>query len=115
MKIAVDFNEHLSCLLDTAAYMFVCAKTFSAAAGEGHGTSCMVNGMVHRFTAGQWLPYPVPFVFAFLADPHNLPGLMPAWQKARVEELKLVARRPLPPPHLRDRRGAAFPPVQARR
>lgn len=58
--------------------------------------SCMVKGMVHRFTASQWLPYPVPFVFAFLADPHNLPGLMPAWQKARVEEVKLVAPPPAP-------------------
>jgi ligand-binding SRPBCC domain-containing protein len=56
----------------------------------------MLEGMVHRFTASQWLPYPVPFVFAFLADPHNLPGLMPRWQKARVEELKLVASPPAP-------------------
>lgn len=57
----------------------------------------MVNGMAHRFTASQWLPYPVPFVFAFLADPHSLPGLMPAWQKGRVEEVKLVAPPPAPP------------------
>jgi ligand-binding SRPBCC domain-containing protein len=56
----------------------------------------MVDGMVHRFTASQWLPYPRPFVFAFLADPHNLPGLMPVWQKARMEEAKIVA--PPPPP-----------------
>ncbi|MBB6144812.1 ligand-binding SRPBCC domain-containing protein [Silvibacterium bohemicum] len=47
--------------------------------------------MVHRFTASQWLPYPVPFVFAFLADPQNLPGLMPRWQNARVEEVHIVA------------------------
>jgi ligand-binding SRPBCC domain-containing protein len=52
--------------------------------------------MVHRFTASQWLPYPVPFVFAFLADPQNLPPLMPAWQKARVEEARIVAPPPVP-------------------
>jgi ligand-binding SRPBCC domain-containing protein len=56
----------------------------------------MVNGMLHRFTASQWLPYSVPFVFAFLADPQNLPGLMPAWQKARVEEARIVAPPPAP-------------------
>jgi ligand-binding SRPBCC domain-containing protein len=52
--------------------------------------------MVHRFTASQWLPYPVPLVFAFLADPQNLPPLMPAWQKARVEEARVVAPPPAP-------------------
>ena len=56
---------------------------------------CMVESMVHRFTASQWLPYSISFVFAFLADPHNLPGLMPIWQNARVEEARIVA----PPPH----------------
>jgi ligand-binding SRPBCC domain-containing protein len=56
----------------------------------------MVEGMLHRFAATQWLPYPVPFVFAFLADPQNLPSLMPAWQKARVEEALLVAPPPAP-------------------
>jgi len=52
--------------------------------------------MVHRYTASQWLPYPVPFVFAFLADPQNLPGLMPVWQKARIEEARIVAPPPAP-------------------
>jgi ligand-binding SRPBCC domain-containing protein len=52
--------------------------------------------MVHRYTASQWLPHPVPFVFAFLADPQNLPPLMPAWQKARVEEARIVAPPPAP-------------------
>jgi ligand-binding SRPBCC domain-containing protein len=47
----------------------------------------------HHFTAEQWLPYPVQPVFAFFANPANLPPLMPAWQKARIERAKFV-----PPP-----------------
>lgn len=30
-------------------------------------------------------------VFAFFADPANLPRLMPAWQQARIEEASIVA------------------------
>jgi ligand-binding SRPBCC domain-containing protein len=42
--------------------------------------------MRHTFAAEQWLPYPLELVFAFFANPQNLPRLMPAWQKARIEE-----------------------------
>jgi ligand-binding SRPBCC domain-containing protein len=49
--------------------------------------------MRHTFQAEQWLPYPVETVFDFFANPENLPRLMPAWQKARIEEATLV-----PPP-----------------
>ncbi|MFT4115041.1 MAG: cyclase, partial [Silvibacterium sp.] len=52
--------------------------------------------MEHRFEATQWLPYSLPFVFAFLADPHNLPALMPAWQKTRIEEAFIVPPPPAP-------------------
>jgi ligand-binding SRPBCC domain-containing protein len=52
--------------------------------------------MRHGFEAEQWLPFPVPVVFAFFANPQNLPPLMPAWQQARIEELRLVAP-PKPP------------------
>ena len=38
------------------------------------------------FQAEQWVPYPVEMVFAFFADPENLPRLMPAWQDARIEQ-----------------------------
>ena len=37
--------------------------------------------MHHTFTSEQWLPYPVEPVFAFFANPENLPRLMPKWQK----------------------------------
>ena len=46
--------------------------------------------MRHTFQAEQWLPYPREKVFAFFADPSNLPPLMPKWQRARVERAKYV-------------------------
>jgi ligand-binding SRPBCC domain-containing protein len=49
--------------------------------------------MTHIFRTMQWVPYRVEKVFAFFADPGNLPALMPAWQKTRIEEMNLV-----PPP-----------------
>jgi ligand-binding SRPBCC domain-containing protein len=49
--------------------------------------------MRHNFQAEQWLPYPREQVFAFFADPANLPPLMPRWQEARVEKADYV-----PPP-----------------
>jgi ligand-binding SRPBCC domain-containing protein len=48
-----------------------------------------------HFQAEQWLPYPVERVFAFFADPANLPRLMPHWQRARVEQATFL---PPPPP-----------------
>jgi ligand-binding SRPBCC domain-containing protein len=44
-----------------------------------------------------WTPYPVELVFAFFANPGNLPHLMPDWQQARVESSRFVAppARPL--------------------
>jgi ligand-binding SRPBCC domain-containing protein len=45
-------------------------------------------GYTHR--AEQWLPYPIEAVFAFFANPDNLPVLMPKWQKARLEHAFIV-------------------------
>jgi ligand-binding SRPBCC domain-containing protein len=42
--------------------------------------------MRQKFHAEQWLPHPVELVFAFFANPENLPRLMPKWQAARIEE-----------------------------
>jgi ligand-binding SRPBCC domain-containing protein len=47
--------------------------------------------MRHTFEASQWVPYPPAQVFAFFSDPRNLPPLMPAWQKARIEHAFLAA------------------------
>ena len=47
--------------------------------------------MRHRFQTEQWVPYSLERVFAFFADPGNLPPLMPVWQRARVEGANYVA------------------------
>jgi ligand-binding SRPBCC domain-containing protein len=52
--------------------------------------------MPHRFQTEQFLPYPLEAVFAFFADPANLPRLMPDWQRARIESATFAA--PPPPP-----------------
>jgi ligand-binding SRPBCC domain-containing protein len=52
--------------------------------------------MQFQFTAEQWLPYPLELVFAFFANPENLPRLMPRWQAARIEEATFAAAPPRP-------------------
>ncbi len=52
--------------------------------------------MRHTFEAEQWLPYPIEVVFAFFANPENLPRLMPGWQKARIEEATFAPPPPRP-------------------
>jgi len=46
----------------------------------------MVIVMRHTFQSEQWVPHRRERVFAFFADPANLPPLMPRWQRARVEK-----------------------------
>jgi ligand-binding SRPBCC domain-containing protein len=52
--------------------------------------------MRHTFRAEQWVPYPVELVFAFFANPENLPVLMPRWQRARIEEAQFAPPPPRP-------------------
>ena len=52
---------------------------------------------MHTFRSQQWLTLPAELVFAFFANPANLPLLMPDWQQARIEEASIVA--PSAPPH----------------
>jgi ligand-binding SRPBCC domain-containing protein len=47
--------------------------------------------MRHHLEMQQWVPYPVERVFAFFANPENLPPLMPSWQKARIDTSSIVA------------------------
>ena len=54
--------------------------------------------MPFHFTAEQHLPYPIETVFAFFADPANLPRLMPAWQDARIDSADYIAPPPAPVP-----------------
>jgi ligand-binding SRPBCC domain-containing protein len=50
-----------------------------------------------HFQTEQRLRYPLEMVFAFFADPANLPKLMPTWQHARIDHATYVT--PPPPPH----------------
>jgi ligand-binding SRPBCC domain-containing protein len=52
--------------------------------------------MPSHFSTEQWLPYPVELVFAFFANPENLPRLMPHWQSARIEEATFAPPPPRP-------------------
>lgn len=61
--------------------------------------------MRSHFHAEQWLPHPPQQVFAFFSEPANLPRLLPAWQRARIEEAHLIA--PPAPPHQPARTAAA--------
>jgi ligand-binding SRPBCC domain-containing protein len=54
--------------------------------------------MRHTYQTTQWVPFSVPEVFAFFCDPDNLPKLMPAWQKARIDH-KFLMSPPLSPIH----------------
>jgi ligand-binding SRPBCC domain-containing protein len=49
--------------------------------------------MRHSYHTEQWLPLPIDRVFAFFADPANLPRLMRPWQMARIDNARIV-----PPP-----------------
>jgi len=49
------------------------------------------------FETAQWLPYPPELVFAFFANPENLPRLLPRWQRARIEEAVFAPPSPRPP------------------
>jgi hypothetical protein len=52
--------------------------------------------MTKRFASSQWVPFPVELVFAFIANPANLPHLMPPWQKTHLEDVRMQAPPPRP-------------------
>jgi ligand-binding SRPBCC domain-containing protein len=54
--------------------------------------------MQYRFTSEQLIPHPLETVFAFFADPANLPRLMPTWQDARIDAATFIAPPPSPHP-----------------
>jgi ligand-binding SRPBCC domain-containing protein len=49
--------------------------------------------MSQRLHVEHWIPVPLPKVFAFFADPHNLPRIMPPSQGAKILKLNLVPPR----------------------
>lgn len=52
--------------------------------------------MRHTFESEQWVRFPRPLVFAFFANPKNLPPLMPGWQHARIDEATYCPPPPRP-------------------
>src|SRR3954451_16784048 len=61
---------------------------YDAAMQAGRGASReQQRRMRFSFTSEQWVPFPLARVFAFFADPLNLPRLMPAWQDARIDRM----------------------------
>jgi ligand-binding SRPBCC domain-containing protein len=46
--------------------------------------------MGFTYKTEHWLPYPVEALFAFFANPDNLPLLIPAWQRVRIEKASIV-------------------------
>ena len=52
--------------------------------------------MLQRFVTAQWIPFTVDLVFAFFANPRNLPLLMPGKMQMRVERLDVVSPPPGP-------------------
>lgn len=49
--------------------------------------------MSRHFQSEQWVPAPVERVFAFFADPHNLPRIMPPGLGTKLVKLNLVPPR----------------------
>ena len=52
--------------------------------------------MTRHFETSQWVPFPVELVFAFFANPKNMPHLMPPNLKSRVEDVRLKPPPPRP-------------------
>ncbi len=52
--------------------------------------------MLYTFHSERWFPCRIELVFAFFANPNNLPRLMPAWQRARIEEAACAPPPPRP-------------------
>jgi ligand-binding SRPBCC domain-containing protein len=52
-----------------------------------------IKSMTERFETRQWVPFPVELVFAFFANPANLPHVMPPRLETRIEDARIA-----PPP-----------------
>ena len=52
--------------------------------------------MRYLFHSEQWLPQPIERIFAFFANPENLPRIMPKSQGVRIEEASFAPPPPRP-------------------
>jgi ligand-binding SRPBCC domain-containing protein len=52
--------------------------------------------MTQSFETRQWVPFPVELVFAFFANPTNLPHLMPRKFEMRIEDARIQPPPPRP-------------------
>jgi ligand-binding SRPBCC domain-containing protein len=52
--------------------------------------------MTQRFETRQWVPFPVELVFAFFANPTNLPHLMPRKLEVKIEDARMQPPPPRP-------------------
>jgi ligand-binding SRPBCC domain-containing protein len=68
-----------------------------------------IESMTQRFETRQWVPFPVELVFAFFANPSNLPHLMPPRLKTRIEDARMQPppTRPVAPDPARRFRSVA--------
>ena len=57
---------------------------------------CTIEHMSEGFKTEQWVPYPVELVFAFFANPANLPHLMPRKLETRIEDARIEPPPPRP-------------------
>ncbi len=53
----------------------------------------------YTYATEQWVPAPIDEVFAFFADPQNLPRLSPPDLEVKVGRLELVPPGFIPPEH----------------
>lgn len=56
----------------------------------------MSESAPQRFETEQWVPFPVELVFAFFANPANLPHLMPRQFETRIEDARIEPPPPRP-------------------
>jgi ligand-binding SRPBCC domain-containing protein len=49
--------------------------------------------MPYHLEFEQWIPAPLEKVFEFFANPMNLPRIMPAWMRVKIEEITIIAPR----------------------
>jgi ligand-binding SRPBCC domain-containing protein len=55
-----------------------------------------IDFMIQRFETRQWVPFPVELVFAFFANPTNLPHLMPRKLVTQIEDARIQPPTPRP-------------------